>query len=60
MITFSALYGKATPLKLQVECYLYHGCEVLTHGVVSDEVYFTNTVRFDQWVTFGNLRVSRS
>ena len=47
-----------TPIKLQVECTLYHGCEVLTHGCFSDEAYFNNTVRFDQWITFGNLRVS--
>lgn len=47
MITYSILFGKMTPLKLQVECTLYHGCEVLTQGVVSDEVYFNNTVHFD-------------
>ena len=47
-----------TPLKLQLECTLYHGCEVLTQGILSDEVYFNNTVRFDQWINFGNLRVS--
>jgi hypothetical protein len=52
----SILFGKVTPLKLQIECYLYHGCEVLTQGVVSDEVYFSNTLRLDQWISFGNLR----
>ncbi len=52
------LFGKMTPLKLQVQCTLYHGCEVLTEGVVSDDVYFNNTVNFNQWITFGNLRVS--
>jgi hypothetical protein len=57
---YRILFGKMTPIKLQVECTLYHGCEVLTQGVVSDEVYFNNTVRFDQWVTFGNLRVSKN
>ena len=52
--------SKMTPLKLQVECTLYHGCETLTQAQLSDEVYFNNTVRFDQWVQFGNLRVSYS
>ena len=47
-----------TPVKLQVECTLYHGCEVLTEGVLSDDAYFNNTVHFEQWITFGNLRVS--
>jgi len=47
-----------SPFKLQVECTLYHGCEVLTSSVLSDEVYFGNNPRFDQWITFGNLRVS--
>lgn len=46
-----------SPFKLQVECTLYHGCEVLTSSVLSDEVYFGNNPRFDQWITFGNLRV---
>lgn len=45
-----------TPLKLQVECTLYHGCEVLTQGVFSDEAYFSNTIHYDQWINFGNLR----
>jgi len=52
------LFGKMSPFKLQVECTLYHGCEVLTSSVLSDEVYFGNNPRFDQWITFGNLRVS--
>jgi hypothetical protein len=47
---FSILYGKMTPLKLQVECTLYHGCETLTTSVFSDEAYFNNTIQFDQWI----------
>ena len=57
LIFYSLLFGKFTPVKIQLECTLYHGCEVLTEGVLSNEVYFNNTLHFDQWITFGNLRV---
>ena len=56
-MVYSLLFGKFTPVKIQLECTLYHGCEVLTEGVLSSEVYFNNTLHFDQWITFGNLRV---
>jgi hypothetical protein len=33
---------------------------VLTESVFSSEVYFNNTLHFDQWITFGNLRVRKT
>ena len=47
-----------TPIKIKVHCTLYHGCEKLAETVVADEQYFHNTVRFDEWIEFENLRVS--
>ncbi|CDW85366.1 phosphatidylinositol 3-and 4-kinase family protein [Stylonychia lemnae] len=52
----SSTFSKCTPLKLVVECTLFHGCETLTQSVHSEEAYFNNTVRYNQWINFGNLR----
>jgi len=49
-------FSKLTPMKIQLECTLYHGCEKLTETAYSDEQYFNNTIRFDEWIEFENLR----
>ena len=45
-----------TPLKIRVECTLYHGAEKLVENEVSAEVYFSNNIIINKWVDFGNLK----
>ena len=44
--------GEYTPIKLRVDCTLYHGCDYLLEGNdsirKSKEVYLTQTVNFNQ------------
>jgi hypothetical protein len=46
---FGSSQRTVTPLKLRVDCYLYHGCDILCPGAQKDsqEVYFNNNVTFD-------------
>lgn len=48
--------GNNTPLRIRIDCYLYHGAEKLVERSVSAEVYFSNNVAINKWVDFGNLR----
>ena len=52
----SAHFGKLTPLKIRVDCYLFHGCDTLLDGDKSlqrsNEIFFNNDVYFNQWITF--------
>lgn len=52
----SAHFGKLTPLKLRVDCYLYHGCDLLDVEEKSikksSEFYFNQNVAFNQWLFF--------
>ena len=48
--------GNLTPLKIRIDCYLYHGAEKLVERSVHAEVYFSNNVAINKWVDFGNLR----
>lgn len=49
-----------TPLKIRVECTIYHGCdELLEKGKskqVSKEMYFDQNISFDQMISFDNLK----
>jgi len=47
-------YGKLTPLKLRVDSYLYHGCDLLFEDakIQSRDVYFNNNVVFDEAINF--------
>jgi len=44
------------PWSLQIQCFLYHGCEELTEQVWSKEIMFHTNSKFDQWINFGDLR----
>lgn len=48
--------GNYTPLKIKIECTLYHGCEKLVEQVVVEEVYFSNNIVINKWTDFANLR----
>lgn len=48
--------GNFTPLKIRIDCDLFHGCERLVETQVSAEVYFSNNIIVNRWVDFGNLR----
>jgi len=53
------VFGKLTPLRLRVDCYLFHGCDPLTatkSATTSREVYFNNTVTFNQNISFEKLK----
>lgn len=45
-----------TPQFIDIECALYHGCELLTKSVSSRKVYYENNAKFDEWVYFEKLR----
>lgn len=52
-------FGELTPIKIRVDCTIYHGCdELLETGSVqkSIEVYFSQNVTFDQMISFGSLK----
>lgn len=49
-------FGKLTPIKLRVECTLYHGCEKICDTVCSKDVSFGSNVKFNQLITFGDLK----
>ena len=48
-----------TPLKLRVDCQLFHGCDTLVEGAESmrssKEVYFNNNIEFNELIEF-NLK----
>ena len=48
-----------TPIKLRVDCCLYHGCDTLVEGSESTrsskEVYFNNNIEFNEQIEF-NLK----
>lgn len=52
----SAHFGKLTPLKLRVDCYLYHGGDYLVDEDKSrrksHEIFFNNNIYFNQWIDF--------
>lgn len=50
----SAYFGKLTPLKIRVDCYLYHGCDLLFEEAKQEsiEVYFNNNVSFNEQIDF--------
>jgi hypothetical protein len=50
----SAYFGKLTPLKIRVDCYLYHGCDLLFEEAQKEsvEVYFNNNVSFNEQIDF--------
>ena len=53
------VFGKLTPLRLRVDCYLFHGCDPLTttkSATTSREVYFNSTVTFNQNISFEKLK----
>ena len=52
-----AYFGSLTPLKIRVDCYLYHGCDLLFEEAKQEsvEVYFNNNVVFDEQICF-NLK----
>ena len=53
-------FGNYTPIKLRVDCVLYHGCDPLLDGDESTrkskEVYLSQTVSFNQVIKFRDLR----
>ena len=53
-------FGDLTPIKIRVDCTLYHGCDPLLHDSgstrKSKEVYLSQTVCFDQQIMFEGLR----
>ena len=50
----SAYFGHLTPLKIRVDCFLYHGCDLLFPEAQKEsvEVYFNNNVTFNQEIDF--------
>ena len=48
--------GNQSPLKIRVDCFLYHGAEKLVQQSVCGEAFFSNNVLVNKWVDFGNLR----
>ncbi|CAI2363985.1 unnamed protein product [Moneuplotes crassus] len=48
--------GSITPLYLQVECMLYHGCELLSNVVKSKKINFNNNAKFNEWISFDKMR----
>lgn len=55
--------GYYTPVKLRVDCTLYHGCDPLLDDqdskVSSTEVYLGQNISFDQIIKFGKLKPLR-
>jgi len=49
-------FGNLTPIKLRVECTLYHGCEKICETVSSKDVFFNSSVSFNQLITFGDIK----
>ena len=53
-------FGNYTPIKIRVDCTLYHGCDPLLAGErstrKSKEVYLTQTLSFNQVIKFEGLR----
>jgi hypothetical protein len=50
----SAHFGTLTPLKIRVDCHLYHGCDYLFEDAYREsiEVYFNNSVSFNEQIDF--------
>ena len=53
-------FGDYTPIKIRVDCTLYHGCDPLLDESgstrKSKEVFLSQTVSFDQQIMFEGLR----